>query len=625
MFTTRPEIRGTHGVVTSTHYLATLAGWNILEGGGNAFDAAVATGLALQVVHPYQNGPGGDMPAILYSAAKGRAEVLCGQGVAPQAATIARFEDLGLKLVPGTGLLAAVVPGAFDAWMLMLRDYGRLSLRDVLSPAIGYGKNGYAVVPMMVSIIDSVAELFRAAWPTSAATYLVDGAVPAMGTIHRNPVLSETYRRLLDEAEAGGGTREAIIDRARKTFYEGFVAEAIDDFCRTTAWLDASGERNGGLLTGADMAAWQASIEDPVAYDYAGYTVYKAGPWSQSPVMLQQLALLKGFDVAAMDPQGPDFLHTQIECAKLALADREAWYGDPAVNDVPMATLLSDAYNDERRALVDGTASMVLRPGAPDGRTAQLAAFNTVSPAGDVAATGVGEPNETPGTGSPGSAGVGEPNSAPGGGPVSGHVAARGPADGDTVHLDAADAEGNMVSCTPSGGWLQSSPVIPELGFCLGTRAQMFWLEDGYPSSLKPGIRPRTTLSPTLASRDGEPALAFGTPGGDKQDQWALTAFLLHVHHGYNLQAAVDAPLFHTDHLPSSFYPRTFVPGAVTVEDRIPAATVAELDRRGHLVAVADGWSLGRTTMAGRERINGEVVLKAAAHPRYQEAYALGR
>ena len=594
MFTTRPEIRGTHGMVASTHYLATMAGWRMLEISGNAFDAAVATGLALQVVHPYQNGPGGDLPIVLHNAATGKTEVICGQGVAPQAATIEAYNALGLNLVPGTGLLAPCVPGAFDAWMLLLRDYGRLSLRDVIEPAIGYARDGYAVVPMMQTIIEGVADLFRTAWPTSAEQWLPNGNVPKVGDMHRTPVLANTYQRLLNEAEASGANREDTIEAARRVFYEGFIAEEIDTFCRETEWLDSSGEKHGGLLTADDMANWNATVEAPATYDYDGYTVCKPGVWSQGPVFLQQLALLKGFDIAGMDPLGPDFAHTQIECAKLALADREAWYGDPVVNDVPLETLLSDAYNDERRKMVGETASTEFLPGALDGREPKLAEFAILDPNAKQA-PGAGEPN-----------------------------AARN-ADGDTVHCDAADRDGNMVACMPSGGWLQSSPTIPALGFCLGTRAQMFWLQEGFPTPLRPGIRPRTTLSPTMALRDGAPALAFGTPGGDAQDQWALSMFLRHIHHGYNLQEAIDAPNFHTDHLPSSFYPRTFQPAVVKAEDRFPPATIAELRRRGHLMTMVGDWASGRMVAVGREHDGHDWFLKGAAHPRFQEAYAVGR
>ncbi len=608
MFTTRPEIRGTHGMVASTHYLATMAGWRMLEIGGNAFDAAVATGLALQIVHPYQNGPGGDLPIVFHDAKSGKTRVICGQGVAPQAATIDTYRSLGLDLVPGTGLLAPCVPGAFGAWMLLLRDHGRLPLREVMSPAIAYARDGYAVVPMMRTIIEGVAELFRTAWPTSAETWLPRGNVPEVGAMHRTPVIAATYQRVLDEAEAAGGDRDDTIEAARKVFYEGFVAEEIDRFCRETEWLDSSGEVHGGLLTGDDMANWRATVEDPATYDYAGYTLCKPGVWSQGPVFLQQLALLNGFDIAGMDPLGPDFVHTQVECAKLALADREAWYGDPAVNDVPLETLLSPAYNDARRAMVGETASTEFLPGSPDGRTPKLAEFTILDPNAETA-PGAGEPNAAP---TASQAGVGEPNAASN-------------SDGDTVHCDAADSEGNMVACMPSGGWLQSSPTIPSLGFCLGTRAQMFWLQEGYPTSLRPGIRPRTTLSPTMALRDGEPVLAFGTPGGDAQDQWGLSMLLRHIHHGYNLQAAIDAPNFHTDHLPSSFYPRTFQPAEVKAESRLPQATIDELRRRGHRITVVGDWALGRMVAVGRERNDDGWFLKGAAHPRFQEAYAVGR
>lgn len=354
------------------------------------------------------------------------------------------------------------------------------------------------------------------------------------------------------------------------------------------------------------MARWRATVEAPASYDYAGYTVCKPGVWSQGPVFLQQLALLKGFDIASMDPLGPDFMHTQVECAKLALADREAWYGDPTVNDVPIETLLSDAYSDARRAMVSDTASLEFQPGAPDGREPTLAEFTIFDPHATETAPGAGEPNAA-------QAGVGEPNAAP------------STSNGDTVHCDTADSEGNMVACMPSGGWLQSSPTIPALGFCLGTRAQMFWLQEGFPTTLRPGIRPRTTLSPTLAMRDGEPALAFGTPGGDAQDQWALTMFLRHVHHGFDLQAAIDAPNFHTDHLPSSFYPRTFQPGEVKAEGRYDDATIAEMRARGHRMTMVGDWASGRMTAVGRARGEYGWFLKGAAHPRFQEAYAVGR
>lgn len=588
-FTTRPEIQGTFGVVASTHWLATATGMAIIEKGGNAFDAAVAAGLALQVVEPHLNGPGGDVPILLSSARREEVQVICGQGVAPRAATIEAYRALGLDLVPGNGLLAAVVPGAFDAWMLLLRDHGTLPLRAVLEPAIAFAQDGYPLVATISATIAQVQPLFELEWPTSAAVYLPGGEVPAAGSLFRNPALAETYGRILREAEAARG-REAKIDAACRAFYRGFVAQAIDRFCRATLVMDASGRRHRGLLTGDDLASWQATVEPPLTYDYHGHTLCKAGPWSQAPVALQQLALLKGFDLSALSPESPEFVHLAVECAKLAFADREAFYGDPGFVDVPLETLLSDTYNDPRRRLIADRASHELRPGRIEGHGGDVAirARTTDADLAHQGAHGIGEPTV---------------------------------ARGDTCHVDVIDRHGNMVAATPSGGWLQSSPVIPELGFCLGSRAQMFWLEEGKPASLAPGKRPRTTLTPSLALRGGEPYMVFGTPGGDQQDQWSLHMFLRHVHFGMNLQEAIDAPAFHTEHAPSSFYPRDARPGHLAVEARFPRATLDELRRRGHDVEVRDGWSLGRVCAAAKDG----PILKAAANPRLMQNYAIGR
>ena len=592
-FTTRPEIEGTFGVVASTHWIATAVGMATLEKGGNAFDSAVATAFTLQVVEPHLNGPGGDVPVIVYDVRRDKPEVICGQGPAPAGATIAHYRREGLDLVPGTGLLAACVPGTFETWMLLLRDYGTLSLREVLSPAIGYAQNGYPLVERASATIAMVAELFRKDWPTSAAVYLPDGAVPPTGTLFTNKTLAATYIRILKEAESAGGDRVAQIERARKSWSQGFVAEAIDRFCRTQEIMDTSGTRHRGVLVAHDMARWAPRIEAPLTYDYRRYTVCKTGPWGQGPVMLQQLALLKGFDLDGLDPLEPDFIHLQVECAKLAYADREAFYGDPDFIEVPTATLLSDAYNAERRKLIHHTASLELRPGSIEGYGAVVKLFRENAPSATAGAAGAGEPT----------------------------VGRIGGTHGDTVHFDIVDEAGNMVSATPSGGWLQSSPVIPELGFCLGTRAQMFWLEEGHPAALAPGKRPRTTLTPTLALRDGAPYLACGTPGGDQQDQWITQLFLRHVHAGVNLQEAIDAPAWHSEHFPSSFWPRTARPGVLVLEGRVPRETVAELKRRGHIVEVGPDWSEGRLTAASRDGRR----RRAAANPRGMQGYAAGR
>ncbi len=605
MFTTRPEILGTFGVVASTHWLASAAGMGMLERGGNAFDAAVAAGLVLQVAEPHLNGPAGDMPLIMHAVKTGDTKVICGQGPAPAGATIEHFRGLGLEIVPGTGLLAACVPGVFDAWMLMLRDYGTMHLEDVFEPAIGYAANGVPLVPRIIETIETVKELFEAEWPTSGAQWLPGGNLPKAGTLLANKTLAATWRRLIDEARTASTDRAEQIEAARRIWAEGFIAEAIDRFCRDEEVMDTSGGRHRGVLTGADMAGWRAHYEDPLVYDYRGYGVCKCGPWSQGPVLLQSLALMADMDISALDPLGPDFVHTVVECMKLSYADREAWYGDPDFVDVPVADLLSQAYADDRRALIGETASLELRPGAPGGREPRLARFIVEGRIVTPAVAGAGEPTV---------ARYGVASAEP-------ETRADGSTTGDTCHLDIIDRWGNMVSATPSGGWLQSSPLIPELGFALGSRAQMFWLEEGLPASLAPGKRPRTTLTPSFVLRDGDAWMPFGTPGGDQQDQWQLIMLLRHLHHGLNLQEAIDMPSLHTEHFPSSFYPRASRPGVVVMEGRWRGDVVTELRRRGHEVEIGLDWSEGRLTAAKKE----DGLLKAAANPRGMQGYAVGR
>jgi gamma-glutamyltranspeptidase / glutathione hydrolase len=594
-FTTRPQLAGTFGMVASTHWLASAAGMAVLEQGGNAFDAAVAAGLVLQVVEPHLNGPAGEVPVIGFDASSGQPFVLDGQGPAPAGATLAAFASLDLDLVPGTGLLAACVPGAFGTWMLLLERYGTLPLRAVLEYAIGYADHGYPMLATASAVIGAVAGTFRDHWPGSAEIYLA-GGVPAPGSRFTNRPLAAVYRRILAEAEQAGPGRETQIEAARHAFYQGFVAEAIAAYTASAEVMDVTGRRHRSLLTAADLAGWRASSEAPVTAEFRGLTVCKTGPWGQGPVFLQQLLLLDGLGIDAAEPGSAPMIHTVTEAAKLAFADREAWYGDPRQSTVPLATLLSADYAAERRLLVGETASAQLRPGAPDGMAPRLPDFARVAFA----------------AGLPGQPGVGEPA-----------AGARAPelGPGDTCHLDVADRFGNLVAATPSGGWLQSSPVIPSLGFCLGTRAQMFTLTPGLASTLAPGRRPRTTLSPGLALRDGEPYLAFGTPGGDQQDQWSLAFFLNHVVYGMNLQEAIDAPAFHTDHFPSSFYPRASVPRSLAIESRAGAEVVDALRTRGHDVSVQPPWSLGR--MSAVARSGG--FLYAAANPRGMQGYAVGR
>jgi gamma-glutamyltranspeptidase/glutathione hydrolase len=575
-FTTRPVIAGRHGVVCAGHYLAASAGLHILRRGGNAIDAAVAMGFCSAVLEPHLNGVGGESPILIHHAKSKRVVAVNGQGTAPQAATIEWFRSEGIDLIPGDGLLAATVPSQVDNWITALAQFGTLSLEAVLSPAIEMARDGFPMYRALSAGIGQHRQRFEDEWPSSAAIYLPGGRVPGFGEVFRNPDWAQTFELLIDEERAGAGRgRVAALEQARNRFYRGDIAEKIAAFCRDTKVLDATGQSRAGLLVHEDMAGFHARVEPAVHVDHAGLEVHKCGPWTQGPVFLQQLRLLEGFDLAAMGHNSADYIHTWIECAKLAFADREFYYGDPAFADVPIETLLSSDYARQRRSLIDPRrASHELRPGDAGPRPKRLP--------------------ETSGAGR-------------------GH---------DTTHVCAIDAEGNMMAATPSGGWIPSSPVVPGLGFPLGTRGQMFWLDPEHPDALQPGKRPRTTLTPSLVMKQGRPFMVFGTPGGDGQDQWTNQFFLNVVHFGMNVQEALDAPTFHSDHFPSSFYPRGASPGVMRVEQRIPAAVREQLERRGHDVRVGGPWSNGRVLGIHYDSESG--VIFGGASPRGETGYAMG-
>ncbi|WP_144715399.1 gamma-glutamyltransferase family protein [Curtobacterium pusillum] len=608
--TTRPDIRGTFGAAASTHWIATAVAQSVLERGGNAFDAATAGAFVLHVVEPHLNGPGGDLTAVFATATNPTPTVLVGQGPAPAEATPEHYRSEGLDLVPGSGALAAAVPGAVDALLLLLRDHGTWELADVLAPAIGYARDGHPVTPAVVRTIGAVQDLFRQHWPTSAAQWLPGGAVPAPGDTMRNEALASVLDRLV-AAGAGAGSRSGRIDAARTEWAEGFVAEAVDRFAREPH-RHSSGTDHAGVIRASDLAAFRATYEPATTADFRGCTIAKTGPWGQGPALLQTLRLLEPLDDALLDPSTEVGAHTVAEAQKLALADREAFYGD---GDVPLDVLLSDAYTDERRSLIGERASAELRPGTvrwvehvlPPVRTAAEA-----EAAGTARAQGVGEPTVQVAAATVPVEDRGEP-----------FVAPNGETRGDTVHIDVVDRWGNIVSATPSGGWLQSSPTIPELGFCLGTRLQMTWLEEGTASTLRPGERPRTTLTPTLVLRDGVPVLALGSPGGDQQDQWQLLFLLRWIVGGYSPQQAIDAPAMHTTSFPGSFWPRTWEPAGLVVEDRLGDDVIAGLESRGHVVTRAGDWSLGRLSCVTRDPEQG--VVGAAANSRGAQGYAAGR
>lgn len=575
-------IMATHGVVSSGHYLATEVGMDILRRGGNAMDASAAVGFALTVLKPHQNGMGGEVPMLVYSAGDRRVTALSGHGVAPRKATLERFLDYGLSIIPGDGFLPAVVPPAPASWIRLLGAFGTMRLADVLSPAVALARDGFPMYDALRASIAGRQERFEAEWPSSAAVFLPDGEVPGLGDVWRQPDWAAALGRLV-EADRAQADRAQALRAAHAEFYRGPIAETIVEFCRSTPVKDASGEAHTGLLTTADFAEFQTRLESPVTTTYQGIDVWKCSSWTQGPVLLQALNLLETFDLPAAGYLSADYIHTVVECMKLAYADRELYYGDPAFVDVPFERLLSKSYACDRAALIDSAvASRELRPG---GRPA-IRQVESVTDVNDAFAR------------------------------------AAGGNQGDTTKLEVIDSAGNMVSATPSGGWLMSSPVVPGLGFPLGTRGQMFSLVAGHPNCIAPGKRPRSSLTPSLATKQGRPHMVFGSPGGDCQDQWALQFLLNVVHFGMSLQEAVEAPTFWTNHFPSSFYPRAAVPASLTVEERVPESVVAELCERGHEVTVSGPWSGGNTLAASIDPDTG--LRCAAASPRLDPAYAAG-
>ncbi len=557
-------------MVAAGHYLAAAIGLSMLEKGGNAVDAGVAAGFAVSLLKPQSVGIGGEAPILIYSSQQKRAVAINGQGWAPRAASIEWFRNNNISLIPSDGFLPATVPAQFASWCTALQEFGTLSLKDVLGPAVDLAEGGFPMYSALRNGIIKVEARFKEEWPTSAAIYLDHDEAPREGALIRNPDWARTLKGAIDASLRGG------IPAALDYFYSGPVAQKAVEFSRNNAFLDGSGERHTGLLSAEDFAEFGSDgtrIEDPARAMYRGIEVLKCGPWSQGPVFLQQLKLLEGFDLPKLGHNTAEYLHVYLEASKLAFADRERYYGDPSFVRVPLGLLLSEDYAAERRELIDARqASLELRPGSIAMAAAAADRWPVVS--------------------------------------------------GDTTHVDAVDRWGNLFSATPSGGWIGSSPVVEGLGFPLGTRGQMFYLDERHANALVPGKRPRTTLTPSLAMRDGEPWLAFGTPGGDQQDQWSLQFFLNVVDFGMELQEALDAPTVQSTHFPGSFYPHQAEPGGVRAESRIPAEVRDELAARGHRISVDGPWSHGQVTAVAREA-NG--VLSGAASPRGRVAYVMGR
>jgi gamma-glutamyltranspeptidase/glutathione hydrolase len=580
----RPTLLCARGMVVAEHYLAAEAGLRMLHVGGNAFDAAIAATLVEGVVNPHMHTFGGELSALLYTAHDRRVLAVNGNTRAPRAATIDWFRAHDHTLIPMAGVLAAGPPAAPHALVTVLARAGTLRFSEVVAPALELAEGGFPVHPALCGpapasalgdfSLTGAAELFRSTWPTSAALYLPGGVVPCAGTLLKNPGLAHTFRTMMvaEDAAIGRGRAHGLT-AAIDAFYRGEIAERIA----------AHAAAHGGLLTVEDLHDYRSEIGPPVGLEYAGYTVHKCGPWSQGPVFLQQLALLAGFDLAALPHNGADYIHLVTEAAKLAFADREQFYGDPDFVEVPMAGLLAAPYADARRALIDRQrASLEQRPGDPRRGAALLTGTDV--------------------------------------------FAARDWGRG-TVYVAAVDDARNMASFTPSGAWIPTSPVIDGLGFPLGTRLQTFFLDRHHPNALLPGKRPRTTLTPTLVTRAGAPAMVFGTQGGDQQDQWSLQVFLNLVVFGMEVQEAIEAARFSSVHFPSSFYPHAALPGGLRLEGRIAGPVAEELGRRGHVVVMDDDWVAGDVLCI---RVDDErSVLRGGADPRGEisrrmPSYAIG-
>jgi gamma-glutamyltranspeptidase/glutathione hydrolase len=575
VFTTRPVVMGKNGMVTSTHYLASDAGLQTLKKGGNVVDAGATMFFCLTVLKPYMVGVAGETPIIFYWADEEKIIVVNGQGPAPKAATINWFQEHGYDLIPEDGFLPACVPGSFDAWLTILEHYGTMSLKQVLEPAIRLASEGFPVFSRLSEEIRRIANRFREEWTASAQIYLPGGKVPKLGSILSNPEWARTFKKVVkaEENERSWG-RASGIDAARSYFYDGPIAKTIIEFMESFKCRDVYGQEHNGLMTLEDLSDYRARFEDPETTNYRGFDVYKCGPWTQGPVLLQQLNLLEGYDLRSLGHNTVEYLHTWIECAKLAFADREQYYADPDFADVPLKKLLSKEYSNERRELVDpDKASMELRPGG--------------APPIKLKETDL-----------------------------------KGYFERDTVHLEAVDGNGNMLSATPSGAWFVASPIIPGLGFCLGVRAQMFHLDPNHVEKLEPGKKPSTTLTPSLVMKDDKPYMVFGTPGGDRQDQWTLQFFLNHIEFEMNVQEALDQPSVHTTHFPASFWPHGSNPGRVHVEPRISPHVINGLEGKGHRIVTSKPWSHGRCLAIRYDPETG--VIFGGASPRDGESYAMG-
>ncbi len=580
--TGRPVVYGTQGVISSGHYLTSMAGMRMLLSGGNAFDAVVAAGFAAAVTEPIASySLAAEGVFMLYHAESGDFLSLSGQGTAPDRATVDYFRGLGQSEIPtGPGPLAHLsftLPGVVAAYLSLLERYGRKTVGEVLEPSIHYAERGIPNYEYMLERIDSPTTVsqFEQYPPGGLDVFYDNGNTPEPGSLLVQKGLADIFRKMVEAEGAGSGHRTDGVRAARDSFYTGEIAEIIAE----------CSERVGGVLDMQSLAAYEAKYETPIKTGYMGYEVHGQSTWTQGAVLMQALNILENFDLKAMGHNSTAYIHTVSQAVNLAFADREAYYGDPDFATVPIDGLLSKEYARERAALIDASRAM---PGLPEAGDPWK--YSTLS-------------------GAP--AAAREPVAAAGDGD--------GGADSGTTHISSIDRDGNLVCATPSGGSFAKSVFFPELGCALSTRIEMFNFEDGHPNRLEPRKRPRTTLVNYMVSKDGVPIMTIGCPGGDHQAQANMQLVLNSVLWGMNPQEAVEAPRFASQGVRNSFYPHTYYPGQLGVEPGIPQNTRDELSAMGHDIVSVASAGMG-ATVSTRDPQTG--VLASSGDPR-RACYAL--
>ena len=572
----RPLITGTTHMVSSGHYLATAAGYRILEQGGNATDAGVAAGITLNVTLPHYTSFGGVAPIILHDAGRNETVTISGLGRWPKAASIDYFLEKANGDLPA-GVLRTVTPAAPDAWLTALKLYGSMTFEQVVTPALELSEQGFPIPATLHRALAGLLDQGQVArCPSTLEVFFPQGKAPATGDILVQRDLARTFHRLIQvERDNISRGREEALQAARDFFYRGEIAEEMVRFC----------QEQGGLLTMQDLDEFQAKLEPPAQGSYKDIEVYTCGPWCQGPVSIETLHILEGYDLKGMGHNSPEYLHTLLEALKLAFADRHGYYGDPDFVKVPLEGLLSKAYAAERRHIIDPDRAYPEMPDAGDPWSYQDAEGRTMKAASPTAMAG-------------------------------------GP-EADTSYVCVVDRWGNAFSATPSDS-IGKTPLAAGLGFVISPRGSQSWLDPEHPCALAPGKRPRLTPNPAMAFKDGKVWMPFGTPGGDVQCQSMVQLFLNVAEFGMDVQQAIEAPRVSTWSFPNSFWPHAYHPGMVGVEGRIPAHTLAELQRKGHKVDLWEDWAVRMGCLCAVEVDHQRGGLSSGADPR-RDGYAMGR